>query len=166
MKKTGRNDPCPCGSGLKYKKCCQLTKPRASAEAPPEQKVFVTSEIARLQQHAATKRHGLKLFGSLLFFATGQGDAWVLELVEQDALRVSRGGQSLPVKISETEDNLEIGWTHSFIVKGAQFITTAYLDGSVETYHNCPVTVIKDAQEKLKREYSSRELAALRTVQG
>jgi len=23
--KTGRNDPCPCGSGLKYKKCCALT---------------------------------------------------------------------------------------------------------------------------------------------
>ena len=22
MKKTGRNDPCPCGSGKKYKKCC------------------------------------------------------------------------------------------------------------------------------------------------
>jgi preprotein translocase subunit SecA len=21
-KKTGRNDPCPCGSGKKYKKCC------------------------------------------------------------------------------------------------------------------------------------------------
>lgn len=21
--KTGRNDPCPCGSGKKYKKCCQ-----------------------------------------------------------------------------------------------------------------------------------------------
>lgn len=24
--KIGRNDPCPCGSGLKYKKCC-LSKP-------------------------------------------------------------------------------------------------------------------------------------------
>ena len=22
MAKTGRNDPCPCGSGKKYKKCC------------------------------------------------------------------------------------------------------------------------------------------------
>jgi hypothetical protein len=22
MSKTNRNDPCPCGSGLKYKKCC------------------------------------------------------------------------------------------------------------------------------------------------
>jgi hypothetical protein len=26
MVKTGRNDPCPCGSGLKYKKCCELTR--------------------------------------------------------------------------------------------------------------------------------------------
>jgi SEC-C motif len=26
--KTGRNDPCPCGSGRKYKKCC-LNKPKA-----------------------------------------------------------------------------------------------------------------------------------------
>jgi len=22
--KIGRNDPCPCGSGMKYKKCCGL----------------------------------------------------------------------------------------------------------------------------------------------
>ena len=22
VQKAGRNDPCPCGSGLKYKKCC------------------------------------------------------------------------------------------------------------------------------------------------
>ena len=22
VEKVGRNDPCPCGSGLKYKKCC------------------------------------------------------------------------------------------------------------------------------------------------
>ena len=24
MPKVGRNDPCPCGSGKKYKKCCEL----------------------------------------------------------------------------------------------------------------------------------------------
>jgi hypothetical protein len=24
MQKTGRNDPCPCGSGKKYKKCCEM----------------------------------------------------------------------------------------------------------------------------------------------
>lgn len=29
--KTGRNDPCPCGSGKKYKRCCMAIK---DAEAP------------------------------------------------------------------------------------------------------------------------------------
>lgn len=33
MPKTGRNDPCPCGSGKKYKHCC-LEKDRAAALAP------------------------------------------------------------------------------------------------------------------------------------
>ena len=27
MAETGRNDPCPCGSGKKYKKCCALKTP-------------------------------------------------------------------------------------------------------------------------------------------
>jgi len=31
--KPGRNDPCPCGSGKKYKKCCGATIPIASAES-------------------------------------------------------------------------------------------------------------------------------------
>lgn len=33
MPKTGRNDPCPCGSGKKYKHCC-LDKDRAAELAP------------------------------------------------------------------------------------------------------------------------------------
>lgn len=28
MTKVGRNDPCPCGSGTKYKKCCLDKRPR------------------------------------------------------------------------------------------------------------------------------------------
>lgn len=28
MKKIGRNDPCPCGSGMKYRKCCSDKNPR------------------------------------------------------------------------------------------------------------------------------------------
>jgi hypothetical protein len=36
MTKTNRNDPCPCGSGKKYKKCCgaEVTVPRAPAFDP------------------------------------------------------------------------------------------------------------------------------------
>ncbi len=32
MKAAGRNDPCPCGSGKKYKKCCLAADKRGRAE--------------------------------------------------------------------------------------------------------------------------------------
>ena len=38
MAKIGRNEPCPCGSGKKYKRCCQtavaLTPQRAAVRSP------------------------------------------------------------------------------------------------------------------------------------
>src|SRR5215469_3778087 len=33
-KAPGRNDPCPCGSGRKYKQCCAV-QPKAGNPAPP-----------------------------------------------------------------------------------------------------------------------------------
>ena len=36
MKKPGRNDPCPCGSGKKYKQCCQLHAEAPAARARSE----------------------------------------------------------------------------------------------------------------------------------
>ncbi|MDQ3419730.1 MAG: SEC-C metal-binding domain-containing protein [Acidobacteriota bacterium] len=37
--KTGRNDPCPCGSGQKYKRCClaraEATRPALGQIAGP-----------------------------------------------------------------------------------------------------------------------------------
>jgi SEC-C motif len=29
MEKVGRNDPCPCGSGKKFKKCCESKAPHS-----------------------------------------------------------------------------------------------------------------------------------------
>jgi hypothetical protein len=43
--KTGRNEPCPCGSGKKYKRCCL---DRDSGWVPPE----VRAERARLRLEA------------------------------------------------------------------------------------------------------------------
>lgn len=52
MKKTGRNDPCPCGSGKKFKKCCEATmiggrfsatRIDASAAAPIQKTVNLSS---------------------------------------------------------------------------------------------------------------------------
>jgi tetratricopeptide (TPR) repeat protein len=41
MSKTGRNDPCPCGSGKKYKKCCLPRQEAARTAAAPGEKDFI-----------------------------------------------------------------------------------------------------------------------------
>ena len=52
MAKPGRNDPCHCGSGKKYKKCCQPKEEAAERET-------ITKDQARREAQAAA--HRLKL---------------------------------------------------------------------------------------------------------
>lgn len=37
-KKVGRNEPCPCGSGKKYKRCCWLANERQRENTTKEKK--------------------------------------------------------------------------------------------------------------------------------
>lgn len=50
--KTGRNDPCPCGSGRKYKHCC-LEKDQAAEHAQ-----FARAAAAAAEAAAAAKEEG------------------------------------------------------------------------------------------------------------
>lgn len=49
-KKTGRNEPCPCGSGRKYKKCC-LIKEKPSLPVRPRQHELDDLAIHFIQSH-------------------------------------------------------------------------------------------------------------------
>jgi hypothetical protein len=165
MVKVGRNDSCPCGSGLKYKKCCLLREERPSPSAKAEESTspaFVHGEIDRLRNFSAARQASFRLIGALVFFSTVAGDAWMLELTEQDAVPVARGGEPLAVTVNETDDVFEIGWTHRFDLKGQVLVATAYLDSVVSAHQGCPVREIREAMDHLRRQYSQRELASLR----
>jgi hypothetical protein len=56
MAKTGRNDPCPCGSGKKFKRCCLSDAP---AKAPEERRVVLPGawDSGRIQAQPLG-RHG------------------------------------------------------------------------------------------------------------
>lgn len=64
--KTGRNDPCPCGSGLKYKRCCLqedqaaeheqfIRAAEAAAAQRKEVEAFLDREQAFLEEQEALK---------------------------------------------------------------------------------------------------------------
>lgn len=62
----GRNDPCPCGSGRKYKKCCAVGGPLTLAQRVP-------LVVRRMGQHATRPEAHAALFG-LAVSAAGAHD--------------------------------------------------------------------------------------------
>jgi len=152
MKKIGRNDPCPCGSGLKYKKCCL---PHVNEVTPEPKKStrdsIISDTIVKLQKCSVAKKKFFKIIGAFAFFSTSAGDAWLLELTEQDAVQVAKQGESRDVVINETEDTLEISWSHSFAQKSGNFMTTAYEDNHTEYCHDWPANRLRETISFLKR---------------
>lgn len=59
MKKCGRNDPCPCGSGKKYKKCCGQKKSLAqrSISQLTAQKGGSLSSVQQKTMRVSTNQH-------------------------------------------------------------------------------------------------------------
>ena len=51
MAKIGRNDPCPCGSGKKYKKCCMASDEAADRAARPAQPAAVPARRPSLASY-------------------------------------------------------------------------------------------------------------------
>ena len=49
MPKTGRNEPCPCGSGKKYKKCCLLSRGASTYYTKAERDTALMSVVAFLR---------------------------------------------------------------------------------------------------------------------
>ena len=59
MTKVGRNQPCPCGSGKKYKQCCLAADDAARLAAiplPPPPPALEASDTMDAQSYAALKR--------------------------------------------------------------------------------------------------------------
>ena len=53
MAKIGRNDPCPCGSGKKYKQCCLAKDEAAALAAAPKAETKAMRRAARDAMRAA-----------------------------------------------------------------------------------------------------------------
>ena len=156
MGKTGRNQPCPCGSGKKYKHCCLHARQPAS---PMEQmKVTLMAEIDKIQQAAVTKKEKIREVGVFIFFSNNDGDAWLLEVTDGDAVQVAGAGEVLDVPIDENPKTIEVNWSHMFKIRDRQFFLTAYADNSETRLENVPTQQINAAMRRIRKRYSPEML--------
>lgn len=72
MGKIGRNDPCSCGSGKKYKKCCLLTMANQWAKTPLVRQIPSTPELEEMRKQvekiSEERRKKLEPFGIYIDF--------------------------------------------------------------------------------------------------
>jgi tetratricopeptide (TPR) repeat protein len=89
MAKPGRNDPCPCGSGKKYKKCCLMREEAADNER-------LAAEQAQREERAMAKRLELRTIRDAItanFAASLDDDEDDLEETVTAALRFIHEGK-------------------------------------------------------------------------
>ena len=160
MGKIGRNEPCPCGSGLKYKKCCLQKEagPGIPGSGQPVVQVSLNDEARKIQQAAVEGRSEIRALGVFILFATKTGDAWLLEVSEMDAILLASGHQKREVNIVEDAKIIEVDWSHTFAIKDNNFVVTAYKDKKVETYSDYPTKEIKTALNRIKQTFTAGQL--------
>ena len=167
MAKIGRNEACPCGSGRKFKRCClgkQLEKPATLTEAQRAQ-ISLRNAISSIQEAASKGIQKVHELGVFIFFSTAEGDAWLLEVTEMDALQVAAGKEVLTVDFEENPETIEINWSHTFAVKNKQFVVTAYKDKEVQYIDNYPTHQIVAAIKRIKKKYSPELLESVHVDQ-
>ena len=117
--KIGRNDPCPCGSGKKYKKCCMAAD---VTEIRTLQPANIPQEVRHIIDCAYYRDARLVRLGSLLLFSTETGDAWLLDVEDNHALCLLRDSEAQLYVIDETTDNYIIAWDASYQIRGDAFV--------------------------------------------
>ena len=116
MPKTGRNDPCPCGSGKKYKHCC-LERER-TAELAPAVRQRVALQDQKANHAAKRKDYQAELLESQTTLREAQAlDATsnaVVDLVHAGRLdEAEQAARELLVRYPEVHDGYDrLGMVH------------------------------------------------------
>ena len=159
MGKIGRNQPCSCGSGKKYKHCCLSLVRSGQAVTPMEQmKISLMGEIEKIQAAAAKKEEVLRELGVFIFFSDSAGDAWVLEVTDSDAVQVAVAGEAVEIELDENPETIEINWSHTYALRNKRLFLTAYADKKERELSLAPTQQINAAIKRIYKRYSKELL--------
>ena len=100
----------------------------------------------------------MRELGVFLFYSDAQGDAWLLEVTDSDAVQVARDGEPLELDIDENPETIVINWSHTFVIRDRQLVLTAYEDKAEMTLERAPVARISAAIRRIYKRYSPEVL--------
>ena len=160
MGRIGRNQQCLCGSGKKFKYCCLPKEQAGMVQKNPQAalKISLINELEAIVQVAVEKRQQIKELGVFILLATVEGDAWLLEITESDAVQLARSGEALEIPIDEKSETIEINWSHMYDLSHKAFELTAYSDKAKTVMAGYPAKEISAAIKRIKKKFPSEIL--------
>jgi hypothetical protein len=105
----------------------------------------LADEVRYIQDKAADHDSRVVSFGQLVLFSTETGDAWLLDVSDQLAVRVARDGSPEPIQLEESDTNFAIGWKGNYHIDGSAFIFRDRETGRVTTILGYPTQAIAHA---------------------
>jgi hypothetical protein len=84
--------------------------------------ISITGEARDIINRAMHYDFCVVTLGTLVFFSTESGDAWMLDPADRFALCLAQGGDPQPYYIEETGSNFKIEWTANYEIDGDKFI--------------------------------------------
>ena len=104
----------------------------------------LADEIRYIQRRAAEHDGRFVTVGSLAFFSTETGDAWILDPQDHLAARLARDGDPEEVYFEETDTRFAIGWKGEYRIDGDAFVYTDRDSGRVIAILGYPVRRIAE----------------------
>lgn len=96
--------------------------PRERRQILSQSQINITQEANYMIERAEAGDARIVTLGSLVFFATATGDAWVLDPADSLALCLAREGVRQSFNIIETASQFGIDWQANYKIEGEQFI--------------------------------------------
>jgi hypothetical protein len=98
---------------------------RGSGKQFVEGKAFrLADEVRYIQAKAADHDGRFVALGQLVLFSTDTGDAWLLDVADQLAARLARGGEPEPIHLEETDTTFAVRWKGRYRIEGPTFVYT------------------------------------------
>ncbi len=127
MGKVGRNELCPCDSGKKFKRCCLIKRQSGQKiQSVPQANVSLMLEVGKIRDQAKNNKQIIKELGVFILYSNTEGDAWLFEITESDAVQLAIKGEPIDAAIDENPETIEVDWSHSFEVKNKQLVLNPY----------------------------------------
>ena len=125
----------------KHKKRKKSKISRSKKKKLNREQISIIGESNYIINRAQNYESRVVSLGSLIFFSTETGDAWMLDYKDGLALCLAKVGEKQPFRIVETPEKFAIEWNVTYQIEGDKFVVIQK-SGQVRTILGYPAEEI------------------------